>query len=74
VTRRDYILIAGAINKTAREVRIADAAKVLTSGDHLTGKTVLHMVVANLTHALAGDNPRFDRQRFMWAALEEEEE
>ena len=55
MTRKDYILIAAALN---------DAARWPTSVERRS----LDMIADALADALARDNPRFDRERFLKAA------
>ena len=59
MTRKDYILIAGAL-KAAR------------SSDTLPNLAIYHNGIDNAAHQLADalgrDNPRFDRERFLKAA------
>lgn len=54
MTRKDYVLIAGAI---ADRMRDADHTQTLT----------IDAVASRIADALQRDNPRFDRGRFMAA-------
>jgi len=56
MTRKDYVLIAGALRK-ARE-------------RYPTPANTAHLCVADcIADALVGDNPRFDRDRFVEACM-----
>lgn len=71
MTRRDYVLIAGALREAAVEIDTHDRAMMLMSERHLTPETVLAVVVKTLSRHLCRDNPRFDFDRFRRAALPE---
>lgn len=58
MTRKDYILIADAL-KDARGTMLLTAAAYHSGVDN---------AVHRLADALARDNPRFDRERFLKAA------
>jgi hypothetical protein len=58
MTRKDYVLIAEAA-ATARPNPRSDRGKDWYDGWHVT--------VCALANALANDNPRFDRERFLKA-------
>lgn len=54
MTKKDYELIASAINDGV------NGNSVVVGGD-------MHAIVRAITDALADDNPRFDRSRFLEA-------
>ena len=60
MTRKDYVLIAAALAAAARNVTAAGMT------DH-TAHTVWQECAATVADALAQDNPRFDRERFLTA-------
>jgi hypothetical protein len=61
VTRKDYVLIAAALRDTA----LIDCR----TPEYLAGVKAAHVSAASrLSDALARDNPRFDRERFLKAA------
>lgn len=62
MTRKDYVLLARAL----RQVREAIGNRNFAMLDGVTAAT------AGIAGALAGDNPRFDRDRFYRAAGFEE--
>lgn len=66
MTRKDYVLLANSLNGTlnaARKLRSesdSDAFAAAVGG--------VNAAIVNLADALAADNPRFDRERFIDAA------
>jgi hypothetical protein len=56
MTRKDYVLIAGILNNSN------DAARKFQDTQ---GELMLTHVAIELADALQGDNPRFDRARFL---------
>jgi hypothetical protein len=58
VTRKDYILIAAALQTAMRH---ADGVRAAQAG--------IEYAAHELCAALAGNNPRFDRARFLEAAM-----
>jgi hypothetical protein len=61
MTRKDYVLIAAALKEAAEQVPN-------TGLIGQTYETLGHYTAARvLAHALAKDNPRFDRERFLTA-------
>lgn len=57
MTRKDYILIANALHRNAADLAAyAEMSK--------TPAEVHSFLVYSVLDALAGDNPRFDRERF----------
>ena len=61
MTRKDYVLLADALARAARNVTAAGLT------DH-TAHTTWCECAATVADALARDNPRFDRARFLKAA------
>lgn len=57
MTRKDYVLIADALAQPIRPLTGHEHAMTIAWGE----------TVRNLTRALANDNPRFDRARFLKA-------
>ena len=55
MTRKDYELISKVLYNSAQA----------TSVNPFTGKTLYDSLVEDFADALAGDNPRFDRARFL---------
>lgn len=55
MTRKDYVLIAAALK---------DARASTPEANHVG----VDVAASNIAHALARDNPRFDRARFLKAA------
>ena len=67
MTRKDYVLIASAINDIREKIRMHGrdvASRELWSGT-LGGISDAARAIAD---ALQADNPRFDRERFLKAA------
>jgi hypothetical protein len=64
MTRKDYVLLAGAI----RAARCSLEGMAANSIQHVT----VDLVAAHIAHTLGGDNPRFDRDRFIKATMLEE--
>ena len=65
MTRKDYILIAGAIWGSANRMPLS-----LTDEKwNQTLEAATRSVAENVADALAEDNPNFDRQKFLGAAL-----
>ena len=58
MTRKDYVLIAGIIK---------DANYAASKFKDAAGSSMLYHVASELSDALAKDNPRFDRNRFLIA-------
>jgi hypothetical protein len=61
MTRKDYILIAAALKEAAADI----LNKECPVQDLLDGKDY---AAEHIADALARDNPRFDRERFLKAA------
>lgn len=61
MTRKDYVLLADALNRAARNLTAAGLT------DH-SAHTCWCECAATIADALAEDNPRFDRERFLKAA------
>jgi hypothetical protein len=55
MTRKDYCLVAGAIQETVRELRALDT---------IDAAQVERVLIAEFQRALATTNSRFDRERF----------
>ena len=66
MTRKDYILIAEAIAGTTLPVSLTD------DRHNLMMRAVTRTIAESVADGLAGDNPRFDRERFLKAALGEQ--
>lgn len=62
MTKKDYILIAGAIHRT-RQVENMDKNSVRKQAK----QAALHLLVTDLTATLAHNNPLFDQDKFMAA-------
>ena len=62
MTRKDYVLIAAAL-KSTKPVPPTNA----TLDTRVAGAMAWGRTAAYLTDALASDNPRFDRERFLKA-------
>jgi hypothetical protein len=62
MTRKDYILIAAALKEARAQTPVTDN---INHTFELLGNSTAARVIA---HALAKDNPRFDRERFLEAA------
>jgi hypothetical protein len=58
MSRKDYVALAAAIRD---EYRLWDG--------ETSGSDAVENVAKNIADALAGDNPNFDRERFLAAAL-----
>lgn len=67
MTKKDYIAIAEAIKPTVELIKRSTA-----TGTHLAFKA-LRLTTKNIADALASDNSRFDRSRFLRACGLEEE-
>jgi hypothetical protein len=63
VTRKDYVLIASAVERVALDAR--EIMKGLPIGDVWDHAVIA--VATELADALAADNPRFERERFLKA-------
>lgn len=63
MSRKDYVALAGAIRKEA------DAWPPSGSGSVDLVRSVIQNVAEGVADALAADNPNFNRERFMAAAL-----
>lgn len=61
MTRRDYVLLAAALAAAARNLKDAGIT------DH-SAHVAWCDCAASVADALAKDNPRFDRERFLTAA------
>jgi hypothetical protein len=61
MTRKDYVLIAKAL-KQARD-QIPNTNSSINAGEFVANSTAARLVA----YALADDNPRFDRQKFLTA-------
>jgi hypothetical protein len=61
MTRKDYVKFAQTI---------AIAHKLAKSCPYLTGKEMVEKIGDSISIILAGDNPRFDRKRFVEACHE----
>lgn len=62
MTRKDYELIAAAINEAAETVRREN-----NSGFIHTLGSAMDLTAVQIAKALAADNPRFDRAKFLQA-------
>ena len=60
MTRKDYILIAAALERS-KPLPIANPKM------DAVRRSVFEMAARNIADALAQDNPRFDRERFLKA-------
>ena len=58
MTKQDFVIIAAALNKTVRRAR-----------EFGNGEGMANEAVADMADALAAANPRFDKGRFIRAAL-----
>lgn len=56
MSRKDYTILAGAINKAFRSIKPEHRGAVIHTAEHIA-------------LALSEDNPRFARERFMGVAL-----
>lgn len=65
MTRKDYNLIADAIKNTRLPVSLTDERF------YLMMLAATRTIAESVADGLAGDNPRFDRERFLKAALGE---
>lgn len=65
MTRKDYVLIAEVFSKTARNVWNSDGVDNIIEDDV---RSAVRDIVEATADALARDNPRFDRGRFIKAA------
>ena len=63
MTRRDYVLIAGALE------RVWDLYVLSECDDRVHPSEVLERVISEVGGVLAADNPRFDEGRFIAAAV-----
>jgi hypothetical protein len=71
MTRKDYVRIAAAIAEGRAEADRIDAAGGLSADGYLAGMRYgLATAASLLANVLADDNPRFDKARFMTAALD----
>ena len=66
MTRKDYITIARAID----EARGLASYEEFVSQAPLGADATIDLVAAAIADALAADNPRFDRERFIAAAVQ----
>ena len=62
MTRKDYILIAAALKESRSHIASPNASLRDARSE------TLDVTVGRLAEALASDNPRFDRERFLTAA------
>lgn len=60
MTRKDYVAIAAAIRRGAIEAK-------LEGGDRDSVRMAANSIAAEVSYVLAGDNPRFDKAKFMEA-------
>jgi hypothetical protein len=67
--RKDYILIAEAINRAASEDTVLNNPD-LCPGEPQAAAHAYHVVVESLCNAMEEQNPHFDRKRFKGAALD----
>lgn len=65
MTRRDYILIAGALRQAFEQI---NEPRRTGGGMAMKSYDAFDIVVDRLADALARENPRFDRVRFLRAA------
>lgn len=70
MTKKDYILIAGQIRK-ARDEILAERGSNFSAYD-LGAKEALYLATRAIASDLAKENPRFDLERFVIAALGKE--
>ncbi len=70
MTRKDYVLIAEALNEALADIRkdseseyLTERARAILSGE----RAGVHMVALRLADQLRSDNPRFDHARFLKA-------
>lgn len=70
MTRKDYILIAKALNEALIDIRkdsesefLTDRARAILSGE----RAGVHLAALRLVDKLSADNPRFERIAFLKA-------
>ena len=70
MTRKDYVLIAKALNAALVDIKrdseseyLTDRARAILSGE----RAGVHMVALRLADQLRSDNPRFEHARFLKA-------
>ncbi len=63
MTKKDYIVIAGAIHRSGMATGITEKNKIKL----YAGEAMRRLIVIDLASSLRADNPKFDRVRFMEA-------
>ena len=72
MTRKDYVLIASAIRESAPTISESGLVKRGPASGAVSVRGSVCLDIANaLADRLQGNNPRFDRERFLRAALGE---